>query len=125
MKKLKLLQVFCIIAFSSAISFSQENVAYPTRVILPQALWSYGNEMSSELPISVGPFDNYVISPTAGFLETDICVNPANPNNFVATDNRITGFVGNTYVYYTTDGGVTWNSPFPNGVTGNQGDPAF
>jgi type IX secretion system substrate protein/BNR/Asp-box repeat protein len=124
MKKIKFLQVFCIIAFSCGISFSQENVAYPTRVIMPQALWSYGNEISSELPISVGPFDNYVISPTSGFLETDICVNPANPNNFVATDNRITGFVGPTYVYYTTDGGVTWTAT-NQGISGNQGDPAF
>jgi photosystem II stability/assembly factor-like uncharacterized protein len=99
-------------------------VAYPTRVIMPQALWSYGNEISSELPISVGPFDNYQISATNGFLETDICVNPANPNNFVATDNRITGFVGPTYVYYTTDAGVTWTAT-NSGLSGNQGDPAF
>jgi hypothetical protein len=70
--------------------------------------------------ISVGSFDNYQVSTSNGFLETDICVNPLNPLNFVCTDNRI--ITGANYVYSTTNGGVNWASPT---ISTNQGDPAF
>lgn len=72
--------------------------------------------------ISVGPFDNYQVSTTNGFAETDIAVNPRNHNNFVASDNRVTGFSGTPLIYYTTDGGVTWLST---SISSNQGDPVF
>ena len=72
--------------------------------------------------ISVGAFDNYQVSTNNGFAETDICVNPLNPLNFVATDNRVTGFSGTPWVYYTTNGGVTWSNT---SISGNQGDPVF
>ncbi len=39
----------------------------------------------------VGAFDNYQVSTTNGFAETDIAVNPRDPLNFVASDNRVTG----------------------------------
>jgi hypothetical protein len=73
-------------------------------------------------PISVGPFDNYQISSSNGFAETDIAVNPRNHNNFVGSDNRVTGFSGTPLVYYTTDGGVNWYST---SISSNQGDPVF
>jgi len=73
--------------------------------------------------ISVGAFDNYYVTSVAGGMETDICVNPANPLNFVATDNRITGFFGGgVQVFYTVNGGVSWAGVT---ITSNQGDPAF
>jgi hypothetical protein len=72
--------------------------------------------------ISVGPFDNYQVSTTNGFCETDIAVSRINPNNFVGTDNRITGYVGSALIYYTTNGGVSWGST---AVSGNYGDPVF
>ncbi len=73
-----------------------------------------------DVVIPVGSFDTYQISTNAGFLETDICVSPLNPLNFVCTDNRI--ITGSNFVYNTTNGGVSWASPT---ITTNQGDPAF
>ncbi len=70
--------------------------------------------------ISVGPFDNYTASTSNGFCETDICVNPANPLNFVCTDNRI--ITGANFVYCTTNGGISWSQPT---VPTNAGDPTF
>jgi hypothetical protein len=106
---------------ASFVSSSFGQVAYPTKLTLPQA-YQRGPEIYGQLPISVGPFDNYLVSPTNGFLETDICVNPTNPNNFVFTDNRVTGFSGTPLIYYTTNGGVNWNQA---SVSSSQGDPAF
>ncbi len=95
----------------------------PMRVILPQAYDQTGYGINyMDIPIAVGAFDNYQISTTSGFAETDIIVNPNNPLNFVGTDNRITGFVGTPLIYYTTNGGVTWGTA---SVAGNQGDPVF
>jgi len=74
------------------------------------------------ITIQVGAFDNYQVSSTNGFAETDIAVNPRDPLNFVATDNRVTGFAGTPLIYYTTDGGVSWLST---SIASNQGDPVF
>jgi len=101
----------------------QSDMKYPLRLINP-----YMNVAPTELygideiTISFGPFDNYRVSTTNGFAETDIAVNPRNHLNFVGSDNRVTGFVGTPWVYYTTDGGVTWGST---AISPNQGDPAF
>lgn len=94
--------------------------AYPLKFVMPlgYATEPYG----IDAVISVGPFDNYTVSTSAGFAETDIAVNPRDPNCFVASDNRVTGFSGTPLVYYTTNGGVTWGST---SISSNQGDPVF
>lgn len=123
------LKLFCfvIFLFASASLIAQVDNSqlkttekYPTKFIPPKAYTtqSYG----LDAVISVGPFDNYQVSGTAGFCETDINVNVRNPLNFVATDNRITGFVGTPFIFFTTDGGVTWGNT---SIPGNQGDPVF
>ncbi len=95
-------------------------VAYPLRLELPRvfAPEPYG----IDAVISVGAFDNYQVSTTNGFAETDIAVNPRDPLNFVASDNRVTGFAGTPWVYFTTNGGVTWGNT---AIASNQGDPVF
>ncbi len=94
--------------------------AYPLRFEMPRvyAPAPYG----VDAVISVGPFDNYQVSTTVGFAETDIAVNPRDPLNFVASDNRVTGFSGTPWVYWTTNGGVTWGNT---AIASNQGDPVF
>jgi len=95
--------------------------AFEMKLVLPKILPTqpYGIDA---LVIPVGAFDNYQVSSTNGFAETDIAVNPRNHNNFVATDNRVTGFSGTPLVYYTLDGGVNWNSV---SISASQGDPVF
>lgn len=94
----------------------------------PTPLWKVFPKVYAPQPygidaiISVGPFDNYQISTTNGFAETDIAVSPRNPNLFVASDNRVTGFSGTPLVYYSTDGGVNWGNT---SISSNQGDPVF
>jgi len=117
-KSIALTLVLCGVL--SVIGYAQNNVAYPTRLILPKALNDGYNGIYPDMPISVGPFDNYQVSSTNGFLETDICVNPSNPNNFVFTDNRV--ITGANYIFYTTNGGVNWSFST---VFTTQGDPAF
>jgi hypothetical protein len=92
-----------------------------TRFILPQAytVEPYGIDAVQSV-VSVGAFDNYMLSTSAGFMETDVAVNRANPLNFVVTDNRI--ITGANYVYYTTNGGVSWSSTT---VPTSYGDPVF
>jgi hypothetical protein len=94
---------------------------YSLRLIVPQVYTTtpYGID-NPDAVISVGPFDNYQISSTYGFMETDIIVNPRNANNFVATDNRV--ITGNAYIFYTLDGGVNWGQVY---AYGYQGDPVF
>ncbi len=96
-------------------------VAYPLRLEFPMvfAPEPYGIDA---ITISVGAFDNYQVSTTNGFAETDIAVNPRDPLNFVASDNRVTGFAGTPWVYFTTNGGVTWGNT---AIASNQGDPVF
>ncbi len=97
------------------------NNPYSLRVIVPLA-WnqeSYG----IDAVISNGPFDNYDISGSWGFAETDITVSINNPQNFVATDNRVIMSAGAAVIFYTTNAGVTWQSSSSVGVS--QGDPAF
>ncbi len=93
---------------------------FPLRLELPRvfAPEPYG----IDAVISVGAFDNYQVSTNNGFAETDIAVNPRDVNNFVASDNRVTGFSGTPWVYYTTNGGVTWGNT---AIASNQGDPVF
>ena len=94
--------------------------AYPLKLEYPRVYTSepYG----VDAVISVGAFDNYQVSTTVGFAETDIAVNPRDPSNFVASDNRVTGFSGTPWVYFTTNGGVTWGNT---AIASNQGDPVF
>ncbi|MFZ4590199.1 MAG: T9SS type A sorting domain-containing protein [Ignavibacteria bacterium] len=102
---------------------NSQNIDYPTlKVIKPLALTlePYGMDSPNNSIISVGPFDNYIISASVGFMEPDICVNYTNPLNFVATDNRI--ITGANYVYYTINGGVNWSQTT---VPTSSGDPVF
>jgi|GEM_PF-232524 len=70
--------------------------------------------------VSVGAFDNIRATTTPGFGETHIVVNPRNPQNFIAGDNRAVISSGNIYV--TNDAGLNWT----NVSTGtSQGDPVF
>ena len=110
------------IIFLFALNINAQNNTIPTsRVILPQA-WAtqpYGVDNINSV-VSVGSFDNYIISTTAGFMECAIAVNRLNPLNFVATDNRV--ITGANYIYYTTNGGVSWS--YTNVVT-SSGDPVL
>ncbi len=117
-----------IVLFLSVISvalYSQNGVEKDK----PMPLWKVFPKVYTQEPygldlvtISVGPFDNYQVSSNNGFAETDIAVNPRNPNQFVASDNRVTGFSGTPLIYYTTNAGVTWGST---SIASNQGDPVF
>jgi len=97
---------------------------YELKVIMPFTMPHY-NENNSDLVIQYGPFDNYQVGALGGYAETSICVNPLNPLNFCGTDNRCTGYAGtgNRSIFYTTDGGVTWNAS--NLPASNQGDPVL
>ncbi len=97
------------------------NNPYSLRVIVPLA-WNQ-EPYGVDAVISNGPFDNYDISGSWGFAETDITVNINNPQNFVATDNRVIMSSGAAVIFYTTNAGVTWQSSSSVGVS--QGDPAF
>jgi hypothetical protein len=114
-----------IIFFLSLIIISNipaQNKDYPTtRLIIPKAYSQqlYGIDGIFGV-VSVGAFDNYTISSSGGFMECDIAVNRANPLNFVATDNRI--ITGANYIYYTTNGGVSWSY---SSVPTSYGDPCF
>lgn len=113
--------ILCLTVLSQT-NFAQDNLTnnpYSLRLIRPLA---YSQEPTSDAIISVGPFDNYQISTSNGFAETDGAVNRLNPNNFVGTDNRVTGFAGTPLIYYTSNGGVSWSTA---SISGNQGDPAF
>lgn len=120
-------KIFLLILSASmliTLSVNSQIKDYPTtKLVLPQVYkyQPYGIENIFGV-VSVGAFDNYTISTTGGFMETDVAVNRSNPLNFVATDNRITGFFGTPYVYYTTNGGVSWGSTT---VPSNNGDPVF
>ncbi|MEO8513184.1 MAG: T9SS type A sorting domain-containing protein [Ignavibacteria bacterium] len=96
------------------------NSNLPLRLEFPQAYSP--DPYGVDAVISVGAFDNYQVSTTNGFAETDIAVNPRDPLNFVASDNRVTGFAGTPWVYFTTNGGVTWGNT---AIASNQGDPVF
>jgi hypothetical protein len=90
---------------------------------LPESpeIW-YGDATVSNLPISVGPFDNYQLS-AVGYVETDIIVNPRDPLNFVWTDNRIQTVSGlPKEIFYTTDGGMIWSSST---ILSANWDPSF
>ena len=123
----KVLLLILIISAVSVNIFSQIDPNEPTstktyemKLVLPRAYTTqpYG----IDAVISVGPFDNYQVSTSSGFAETDIAVNRRDPLNFVASDNRVTGFVGTPWVYYTTNGGVSWSNT---SISSNQGDPVF
>jgi len=120
-KALKILAVFVLLLAITAGLNSQVKDYPTTRFILPLAYKTqpYGLDNVQGV-VSVGPFDNYTISTTAGFMETDVAVNRNNPLNFVATDNRI--ITGANYVYYTLDGGVSWSY---SSVPTSYGDPVF
>lgn len=117
--------IFLQVTGNSQVDWNEKtsNLAFPTRVILPLA-YSFSPQGTpfTDVVISFGYFDNYQVSSDNGFAETDIAVNPRNPNNFVGSDNRVTGYVGTPWIYYTTNGGVSWGQ---SSISGNQGDPVF
>ena len=123
--KLFFFSIFLIGIISTVYSQGSDNLTnnpYSLRLIRP-LVWNE-EPMNQDIVISYGPFDNYRVSSNSGFCETDIIGSMTNPSNFVATDNRITGYAGPTYVYYTTDAGITWTATV-SGLSGNQGDPVF
>ena len=113
-----LILTFSLIALNI---YSQNNIIPTSRVILPKAYSTqpYGVDNTNTV-ISVGAFDNYIISSSNGFMECCIAVSRINPLNFVATDNRV--ITGANYIYYTTNGGVSWS--YTNVVT-SSGDPVL
>jgi len=121
--KSKLILLFMLItaAAFSQIDPSQYNPNYvplPLKKVVPKV---YATEpYGLDVVVSVGAFDNYKVTTTPGFAETHIAVNPKNPLNFIAGDNR--SVVASSNVYVTTNGGVTW----ANITTSiSQGDPVF
>jgi len=123
--KLFLFSIFSIGIISSVFAQVSDNITnnpYSLRLIRPLA-WNQ-EPYGIDAIISNGPFDNIRVSTTNGFAETDIIGGMRNHSNFVGTDNRITGYAGPTYVYYTNDAGITWTAT-TSGLSGNQGDPAF
>jgi hypothetical protein len=110
---------FVISAYSQ--NTDMTNNPYSLRVITPLA-WNQ-EPYGVDAVISNGPFDNYTISSSSGFAETDITVNIRDPQNFVATDNRVIISSGSAIVMYTTNAGVTWQNS--SSVSISQGDPAF
>jgi hypothetical protein len=121
-----------ILMMVSSVSYSQNNPGQknyaitPLHVILPMAYeqgTQYGID-NTQAGILNGAFDYYQISSNNGFAENSIAANPSNPLNFITTDNRITGFSGPTYVYYTTNGGVNWTAT-TSGLSSNAGDPVL
>jgi hypothetical protein len=126
-----LTSVIFILVIGSSSTYSQNNPGQknnitPMHVIMPMAYEQehpYGLD-NNQSTITNGAFDYYQVSTNNGFAETNIAANPSNPLNFIATDNRITGFSGPTYVYYTTDGGVSWIAT-TTGLSSNAGDPVL
>lgn len=123
-----LFKLFSILAITLGITVTVSaqptdinNNPYSLRVVKPLA-WaqeSYG----VDAVISYGAFDNYSISNSNGFAETDITVNLGNLNNFVATDNRVIISSGSAIAFVTTNAGVSW---FNSGsLLVSQGDPVF
>lgn len=122
MKKLSIL-FFILISSTlfSQVDWNQYNPNYvplPLKVLTPKvyAPEAYG----IDAVVSVGAFDNYKVTTTPGFAETHIAVNPRNPLNFIAGDNR--AVVSSTNVYVTTNGGLTWSNI---STSVSQGDPVF
>jgi len=121
MKEKKSLAIFFLIFFMIVNLLAQKKDYPTTRFILPQTYSTQPYGIDNILGVvSVGSFDNYTISTTSGFMECDVAVNRTNPLNFVATDNRI--ITGANYVYYTTNGGVSWSYST---VPTSYGDPVL
>lgn len=123
-----LFKLFSILAIALGITVTAlaqtsdiNNNPYSLRVVKPLA-WSQ-ETYGIDAVISNGPFDNYSISNSSGFAETDIIVNMGNWNNFVATDNRVIIGASSAIVFYTTNAGVNWVNSASVGVS--QGDPVF
>jgi hypothetical protein len=105
---------------------SYGNKVFPTKFIAPQVYNQVQDPIDLLLPpVTMGPFDYYNVSNgTWGFAETDVQVSINNPSRVVGTDNRITGYAGPRYVYYSSNAGFTWNST-TSSIGSNQGDPVF
>jgi hypothetical protein len=124
----KLPLAFVLLMLSVNFSFSQVDPEAPVFGVdyFPQKMalvkvppYSY-EPYGIDAVVSVGPFDNIKATTSAGFGEPHIDVNPRNPLNFVAGDNRAISTSSNVHV--TTNGGLTWT----NSTTGvSQGDPVF
>lgn len=99
--------VFGVDYFPKKMAFVQSKVHAPI---------SYGTDVL----VSVGPFDNIRATTTPGFGETHILVNPRNPQNFVAADNR--AVISSTNIYVTNDAGLNWTNV---ATSSSQGDPVF
>lgn len=121
--KRKLILLFMLITASvfSQIDPSQYNPNYiplPLKKVVPKV---YATEpYGLDVVVSVGAFDNYKVTTTPGFAETHIAVNPKNPLNFIAGDNR--SVISSSNVYVTTNGGVNWSNI---STSISQGDPVF
>jgi hypothetical protein len=116
---LKLIIISLLTLIVINVNYSQ-NIDYPMmRFVLPPNYYFTPTDMINAI-VSVGPFDNYILSNTPGFMETDVAVNRTNPLNFVATDNRV--ITGANYIFYTTNGGINW---YYSTVPTSQGDPVF
>ena len=117
--------IICLFSFSLQSQIDPNvpfvDYTYDMRFNMPKA---YNTEpMQSDVLIQLGSFDVNQVSSNNGFAETTIGVNVRNPLNLVGTDNRITGFAGTRWIYYTTNGGTSWNSTaFP---YSNAGDPVI
>src|SRR3990172_9908291 len=117
--------IICLFSFSLQSQIDPNvpfvNYTYDMKFVMPKA---YNTEpMQSDVLIQLGSFDVNQVSSNNGFAETTIGVNVRNPLNLVGTDNRITGFAGTRWIYYTTNGGTSWNSTaFP---YSNAGDPVI
>ncbi|MBX7045377.1 MAG: T9SS type A sorting domain-containing protein [Ignavibacteria bacterium] len=98
--------------------YNPNYVPLPLKKVVPKvyAAEPYG----LDVVVSVGAFDNYKVTTTPGFAETHIAVNPRNPLNFIAGDNK--SVISSSNVYVTTNGGVTWSNIT---TSISQGDPVF
>jgi hypothetical protein len=119
-----ILLLFSVSIFAQVDSYG--NKVFPTKLIAPQVFKQAQDPVDLLLPpVAMGAFDYYNVSNgTWGFCETDCQVSINNPNIVVGTDNRITGYSGPTYVYYSSNAGATWSAT-TSGLSGSQGDPVF
>ncbi len=93
---------------------------FPKRMALVMPKVYDPNNYIPDVLVSVGAFDNIRATTVPGFGETHIVVNPRNPQNFIAGDNRAVISASNVYV--TTDAGLNWSNV---STSTSQGDPVF
>lgn len=118
--------LFLIIFTNSGISQTDANAPvfgvdyFPKKMAFVESLVHTPVPYGIDAIVSVGPFDNIKATTTPGFGETHILVNPRNPQNFVAADNR--AVISSTNIYVTNDAGLNWSNV---ATSTSQGDPVF